>query len=82
MKKWLKKLFEIKREPFYQEGFIKLDRDNMIIDFKKRVSTMEDSSDFTVIDMYDNKIVIPYKNILYIFYHKNSKANHGRKKMP
>jgi len=75
MKKWLKKLFEVKHEPFYKEGFVKLDRDNMIIDFKERVRTLEDSSDFIVIDMYNNRIVIPYKNILYIFYHANNRRN-------
>lgn len=65
-----------KEQIYYKEGQIQLLKDYIIFHFKECYLSELDNC-YHIIDLYNNKIIIPSKNINYIFYHANNTRNDG-----
>jgi hypothetical protein len=69
----------MKNKITYKEGQIMLNDGVTIFYFKSCRQNILDGTIFEIIDVYDNLIKIPYRNVLYIFYHANNVRNEGAK---
>ena len=71
----------VKEKIFYKEGQVMLIDGMTVFHFKDIHKCYSDDYFIEIIDMYDNLIKIPYRQIKYVFRHANNQVNKGGQKL-